>query len=202
MLQLKIIIASTRPGRNGRPVGNWFATLSQQYSEFEVEILDLKEINLPDMDEPAHPRMKQYQHEHSKQWSAKIDEADAFVIVACEYNHGFSGPLKNAIDYLYSEWNYKPAAFVSYGGVAGGARAVQMLSEVLTSLKVVPLYETVTIPFINKFIDHDQQFLANDVITKSAHVMMQELIHWTKALKDMRSSILSQPPLNLNHSIL
>ena len=191
MFQLKIIIASTRPGRKGRMVGDWFATLSQQYSEFKVEILDLKEINLPDMDEAAHPKMMQYQHEHSKQWSAKIDEADAFVIVACEYNHGFSGPLKNAIDYLYSEWNYKPAAFVSYGGVAGGARSVLMLSQVLTSLKVVPLYDTVIIPFIYKFINQDRQFLANDIITKSAHVMMQELIHWTEILKYMRSSILT-----------
>jgi len=189
MLQLKIIIASTRPGRKGKMVGDWFAALSEQYSEFNVEVLDLKEINLPDMDEMAHPRMKQYQHEHTKQWSAKIDEADAFVIVACEYNHGYSGPLKNAIDYLYSEWTYKPAAFVSYGGVAGGARSVQMLSEVLTSLKVVPLYETVTIPLIQKFIDQNQQFVANDVITKSAHVMMQELIHWSTAMKDMRTSI-------------
>lgn len=191
MFQLKIIIASTRPGRKGRMVGDWFATLSAQYGEFKVEVLDLKEINLPDMDEPAHPKMKQYQHEHTKQWSAKIEEADAFVIVACEYNHGFSGPLKNAIDYLYSEWNYKPAAFVSYGGVAGGSRAVLMLSQVLTSLKVVPLSDTVTIPFIYKFMDHDQQFLANEVVTKSALVMMQELIHWTQALKDMRSSILT-----------
>lgn len=190
MFQLKIIIASTRPGRKGRKVGDWFATLSAQYAEFKVEVLDLKEINLPDMDEPAHPKMKQYQHDHTKQWSAKIGEADAFVIVACEYNHGFSGPLKNAIDYLYSEWNYKPAAFVSYGGVAGGSRAVLMLSQVLTSLKVVPLSDTVTIPFIYKFIDHDQQFLANDLITKSAHIMLQELIHWTQALKDLRSSIL------------
>jgi NAD(P)H-dependent FMN reductase len=187
MLQLKIIVASTRPGRNGRMVGDWFAALSQQYSEFNVEILDLKEINLPDMDEAAHPKMKQYQHEHSKQWSAKIDEADAFVIVACEYNHGFSGPLKNAIDYLYSEWNYKPAAFVSYGGVAGGVRAVLMLSQVLTALKIVPLYDTVTIPLVYKFIDQNQQFVANDGITKSAHVMMKELIRWSKALKDMRS---------------
>ena len=191
MFQLKIIIASTRPGRKGRMVGNWFAELSQQYSKFNVEILDLKEINLPFMDEAAHPKMKRYEHEHSKQWSVKIDEADAFVFVNCEYNHGFSGPLKNAIDYLYSEWNYKPAAFVSYGGVAGGARSALMLSEVLTSLKIVPLSDTVTIPLINKFIDHDQQFLANDVITKSAHILMQELIHWTKALKEMRSSILT-----------
>ena len=189
MYNLKIIIASTRPGRKGRMVGDWFTALIKDYSEFNIEVLDLKEINLPELDEPVPAKMRQYQHEHTKRWSKTIAEADAFVIVACEYNHGFSGPLKNAIDYLFYEWNYKPAAFVSYGGLSGGIRSVQMLSEVLTSLKVVSLFEAVNIPFITKFIEHNERFVGNEIIEKSVHVMMNELLLWTRSLKEMRSSM-------------
>lgn len=187
MNQLKIIIASTRPNRRGRMVGDWVAHLAREHAEFETEILDLKEINLPFSDEEAHPRSRQYEFEHTKQWSAMIDRGDAFVIVACEYNYGFSGPLKNAIDYLYAEWNYKPVSFVGYGGVSAGARSTAMLLQVFTALKAVPLAETVSIPLIQNHIDN-QMFKGNDLFVKSAHSMLHELSRWSKALKQMRAT--------------
>src|SRR5690349_2937621 len=118
-------------------------------------------INLPFMDEPAHPRLKQYKHEHTKNWSETIDAADAFIIVLAEYNFGFPAPIKNAIDYLFNEWMNKPVAFVSYGGVSGGLRATQMLKLVVASVHMMPLVEQVTIPFFAKMIDDEGIFQPN-----------------------------------------
>ncbi|GAB4044570.1 NADPH-dependent FMN reductase [Spirosoma jeollabukense] len=131
MFTLKIISATTRPGRKGPLVAAWITAVAKKYPDFEVELLDLGEINLPMMDEPLHPRLRKYQHEHTRKWSATIDEADAFVIVTAEYNFGMPAPLKNALDYLFQEWAYKPVGIVSYGGVSGGTRGVQMLKQVL-----------------------------------------------------------------------
>src|SRR3954467_897411 len=115
MLKLKIISATTRPGRKGPLVAAWITAIAKKYPDFEVELLDLGEINLPMMDEPLHPRLRKYQHEHTRKWSATIDDADAFVIVTAEYNFGMPAPLKNALDYLFQEWAYKPVGIVSYG---------------------------------------------------------------------------------------
>src|SRR5437870_5672231 len=120
MFSLKIIIASTRPGRKGPFIGSWIFELSTQKKMFDAGVLDLAIINLPFLDEPHHPRLQQYQQEHTKNWSKLINSADAFIIVTPEYNYGYTAPLKNALDFLYHEWSYKPVAFVSYGGIAGG----------------------------------------------------------------------------------
>src|ERR1700733_4743838 len=133
MYNLKIIIASTRPGRKGPSIARWVFDSVKADPAFDPELLDLAEINLPFLDEPAHPRLKQYEKQHTWDWSRKIDSADAFIIVTCEYNFGYPAPLKNAIDFLHQEWQYKPVAFVSYGGIAGGTRAVQMLKQVVTA---------------------------------------------------------------------
>src|SRR6185437_13398474 len=119
MPTLQVIIASTRPGRVGPIVGDWFLALARQHGGFDVQVSDLAELALPLMDEPHHPRLKQYQHEHTRNWSARVDAADAFVFVMPEYNYTFTAPLKNAIDYLHTEWAYKPVGFVSYGGISG-----------------------------------------------------------------------------------
>src|SRR5256885_6308122 len=124
MLKIAIIIGSTRPGRNGEAVAKWVYEIAKKRSDAEFELVDIKDFNLPLLDEPASPIMGQYTHEHTKTWSAKIASFDAYVFVTPEYNHGTSGALKNAIDFLYHEWVSKAAGFVSYGG-AGGARAVQ-----------------------------------------------------------------------------
>jgi NAD(P)H-dependent FMN reductase len=135
MLKLHVVIASTRPGRVGPVIGKWFHEFAVGHGKFEVELVDLADPQLPLMDEPAHPRLQQYEHQHTRAWSAKVDEADAFVFVTPEYNYSAPPSLINALDYLYKEWNYKPAGFVSYGGISGGIRAVQMIKQMVTTLK-------------------------------------------------------------------
>ncbi|MGH2643392.1 MAG: NADPH-dependent FMN reductase, partial [Chitinophagaceae bacterium] len=127
-------------------------------------------------------------HEHTKRWSGMIEPADAFVFITCEYNYGFPAPLKNALDFIYQEWNYKPVAFVSYGGIGAGVRAVQMIKEVITTQKMVPLSEAVHIPFFVSHINDDGVFIPTESIEKSAHIMMKELLKWTKGLKAMRDA--------------
>jgi NAD(P)H-dependent FMN reductase len=187
MFQLKVILATTRSGRQGPAVADWFMNLLKEQHDFEAELLDLKKINLPFLDEPEHPRLRHYHHEHTKNWSRIIDAADAFVLVTCEYNYGYPAPLKNALDFLYHEWAYKPVAFVSYGGIAGGTRAVQMLKQVVTAQKMMPLPEAVHIPFFAKRIDNTGKFISDESLDASARAMMEELLRWTKALKPMRS---------------
>lgn len=185
-IRLGIIIASTRPGRVGLPVGQWVAKAAQDHGGFEVETLDLAEIGLPLMDEPNHPRLRQYTHQHTKDWSARIDALDAFVLVMPEYNYGYSAPLKNALDYLFQEWQYKPAGIVSYGGISGGLRAAQMIKQVLTTLKIVPLTEAVSITFVAQYIDDDGAFQPTEAMHGQAMTMFNELIRWAAALKPLR----------------
>ena len=140
MTKLEIIIASTRPNRVGLPVGLWIEEQALTHGGFdEVEVVDLAEVNLPFMNEPNHPRLRQYTHQHTKDWSAKINEADALVFVMPEYNFGYNAELKNAIDYLNAEWHYKAVGLVSYGGVSAGTRAAQMIKQVVTTLRMTPL---------------------------------------------------------------
>lgn len=183
---LMIITASTRPGRVGAPVTDWFLERALQYGHFEVDVVDLAELNLPFMDEPNHPRLQQYTHQHTKDWSAQVEKADAFVFVMPEYNYGFSAPLKNAIDYLNLEWQYKPAGFVSYGGVAAGTRAVQMIKQVVTALKMAPVTEAVSIPFVTQFLNDRRELEANEVMDTAADAMLAELYRFTEALRPLR----------------
>lgn len=187
MFKLKIIVASTRPGRKGPAIAAWIDEIARSHPDFEVSLLDLKEINLPFFDEPHHPSLHKYQHEHTKNWSLTIGEADAFIFVTPEYNFGFSAPLKNALDFLFLEWNYKPVAFVSYGGISGGTRAVQMLKQVVTAQKMMPVTEAVYIPFFTKYFNDQDEFIGDDTLNKGADAMLKELAKWTKALKPMRS---------------
>ena len=186
MYSLKIIIASTRPGRKGISVANWFIETVKKYPDFNVEVLDLAEINLPFIDEPNHPRLQQYTKEHTKQWSNTIDSSDAFVFIIPEYNYSMPPTLLNAIDFLYKEWNYKPVGLVSYGGISGGTRSAQMSKQVMTAVKLMPLAEGVTLPFFTKNIDDNERFNSNELIDKSVAVMMKELLKWTAALKSIR----------------
>ena len=186
MYQLKIITSTTRQGRKGHIVAKWITELATANGNFQVELLDLAEINLPFMDEPNHPRLQQYQHEHTKRWSAKINEADAFIIVLSEYNFGFPAPIKNALDFLFNEWKHKPVAFVSYGGISGGLRSTQMLKQVVTALNMMPVVESVAIPFFNQYINDEEEFHPDEKVEKSAHGMFTELLRWAETLKPMR----------------
>jgi NAD(P)H-dependent FMN reductase len=186
MPKLHVIIASTRPGRAGLPVAQWFFAQAQKHAKFELELVDLKEVNLPLLDEPQHPRLQQYTHAHTKAWAASVKAADAFVFVTPEYNFSAPPALLNALDYCYLEWNYKPAAFVSYGGISGGLRSVQMIKQIATTLKLVPLVEAVTIPFYSNHMK-DGVFHGTDVMEKSCTTMLDELLRWSEALKVLRS---------------
>lgn len=183
---LHVIIASTRPGRVGLPIGRWFFEFARGHGGFEVEWVDLAEVNLPLLDEPNHPRFRNYTKPHTVGWSTRIDRADAFVIVTPEYNYGSPPALVNALDYLFHEWNYKPVGFVSYGGVSGGTRSVQMTKQIVTALKMMPMFEAVAIPSFPQYIDKAGAFVATESHEKAATVMLNELRRWAVALKTLR----------------
>lgn len=185
--RLMIVIASTRPGRAGQPIGEWFRAKAEADGEFEIDYADLAEINLPFMDEPNHPRLRQYTKQHTKDWSARVDAADAFVFVTPEYNHGMTAALKNAIDYLNQEWQYKPLGFVSYGGVAGGTRAVQAIKPIANVLKLTPIPEAVVIPLFQRFMTDDGAFQPEELIEDAAITMLEQLGRWATVLRPMRA---------------
>ncbi len=187
MLKLQVIVASVRQGRVGLPVAQWFVQAAERFGKFDLELVDLKTWNLPLMDEPEHPRLGHYQHQHTKNWSQQIDKADAFVLVMPEYNYSMTAPLKNALDYLAREWQYKPVGFVSYGGISGGTRAVQMAKQVVTTLKMMPIPEAVNVSFVQKYLNSEGQFEATQELEKSAEIMLEELNHWAVHLKPMRA---------------
>lgn len=186
MPTLTVIIGSTRPGRAGQPIAEWFIEHARAHGGFDVEEADLAEVGLPLFDEPNHPRLGQYVNQHTKDWSARIDRADAVVFVTPEYNYGYPATIKNAIDYLHREWRDKPAGFVSYGGVAAGTRAVQQLKQVVTTLRMVPVMESVNIPFHATMIK-DGTFQPNDVLNQAADTMLDELLRLESALHTLRT---------------
>jgi NAD(P)H-dependent FMN reductase len=185
MRKLSVVIGSTRPGRVGLPVGQWFFELAKAHGKFQVELVDLKERNLPLLDEPKHPRLGEYEHEHTKAWSALVKASDAFVFVTPEYNFSAPPSLLNAFDYLFHEWAYKAAGFVSYGGQSGGIRAVQMLKQPLIAMKLVGIPESVAIPFVAQHLA-DGVFKGSESFEKSATTMLDELARWTEALSTLR----------------
>jgi NAD(P)H-dependent FMN reductase len=186
MYDLKIINSTVRPGRKGPVITKWIEEIARKNGSFNVEVLDLAVINLPLMDEPNHPSQKKYIHEHTKEWSRKIDEADAFIFVTGEYDFNYPAPLRNAIEYLYYEWAYKAAGIVSYGGVSAGTRAANSLKNDLASVRVVVLVEAVNLPFFIKNIDDEDNFVPNEITLKAADVMLKQLIRWTEGLKIIR----------------
>lgn len=185
--RLLIVVGSTRPGRVGLPVGRWFLSRAEQHGRFEPVFADLAEIDLPFLDEPNHPRLRKYTKPHTFAWSELVDGCDAVVFVTPEYNHSFSAPLKNAIDVLSQEWQYKPLGIVSYGGVAGGVRAATALKPIASVLKMVPLSESVTIPGISGLINDEGVFTPNDSTERSATAMLDELARWAAALRPLRA---------------
>jgi NAD(P)H-dependent FMN reductase len=185
---LMIVIASTRPGRIGLPVGEWFAAQARAHGGFDVDVADLAEIDLPFMDEPKHPRLREYTHQHTKDWSAEVEAAHAFVFVHPEYNYGINAPLKNALDYLNSEWKYKPLGLVSYGGVSAGTRAAQMIKQVATTLGMFPLFEAVSIPFVAEFVGEGGAIVPNAVMEKAATAMLDELLRVSAAFSQLRAA--------------
>lgn len=188
-MKLKLVIASTRPGRKGAAVAEAFLPLLRQNTSFETELVDLADFKLPVFDEPNHPRQRQYTKEHTLKWSAVIDEADAFVFVLPEYNFSAPGSVKNAIDFLSQEWGYKPLGFISYGGLSGGLRSVDSLLPVFRALKTVVIPEGVQLSVFTRNFNEAGQFVLDEYMVKSATGMMNELARWAAPLKSIRQSL-------------
>jgi len=184
--RLSIIIGSTRPTRVGPVFANWLKTAVREHGKFEPVIEDLAAYDLPLLDEPHHPRLGKYEKEHTKAWSAAVSSADAFVFVVPEYNYFAPPAVVNAVDYLAREWNYKPAGFLSYGGVSGGLRSVQSLKPLLTTVKVMPLPEGIALPTFPAHLDENGGFKPSDLVRDSAKAMLDELFRWSEALKPLR----------------
>lgn len=186
-MKLNVIITSTRPGRNGKAVGDWFFDYANANKGGfdEVVLTDLVDVGLPLYDEPNHPKMQKYEHEHTKKWSAIVGGSDAFVFVLPEYNFSAPPSFVNAVDYLWNEWAYKPAAFVSYGGVSGGLRSVQMAKALLTTVNVMPIPEQVVIPMVFGHLA-DGKFSPEKPHIDSAEQTIGALAKWAGALKTLR----------------
>lgn len=186
--RLGVIVVSTRPGRIGGKVAAWFLGHANRAEDFEVDVLDLAEIDLPFLDEPEHPSKRDYRHAHTWAWSERVEACDAFIVVTPEYNYGMPAPLKNALDFLYREWWYKPVGFVSYGGTSGGTRAVQMIKQVVTTLRMVPIGDTVAFNFVPTLIDEEGTFDPPDAADDAARSTLVELLQMTRCLMPMRSA--------------
>ena len=189
MPTLGVVIASVREGRGGLAVAEWFFEIARSHGGFDATMIDLKEVDLPLLKEPKHPRLQQYTDEKTKAWSRTVASTDAFVFVTPEYNFSMPPALLNALDHLYVEWNYKAVGLVSYGGVSGGMRSAQMTRQVLTAFKMVPLVESVALPSYTKQVDAATgKFNGGEAAEKAANVMLKELARWTAALASLRGS--------------
>jgi NAD(P)H-dependent FMN reductase len=187
MPNLQVIVASTRDERKGPLVAEWFMGQARRHGRFDVELIDLRDVALPLFDEPRHPRLQQYEHEHTKRWSAIVQRGDAFVFVTPEYNFGTPPSLVNALDYLVKEWAYKPASFVSYGGVSAGLRGVQMTKGIVSALRMVPIPEAVAIPMFPQHIHAETGVFDPGVVQEQASTaMLDELLKMANALAPLR----------------
>jgi NAD(P)H-dependent FMN reductase len=185
MIRVAIITGSTRPGRNNEAVTRWAYDIAKKRTDAEFELVDIADYNLPLLDEAVPPSMGQYSHAHTKAWAEKIGSFDAYVFVTPEYNHGTSGALKNAIDYLYREWNNKAAGFVSYGS-AGGARAVEHLRLVMGELMVADVRAQVMLSLFTDF-EKFSKFKPDPRHEAEVNTMLDQVIAWGGALKNLRS---------------
>lgn len=185
MLRIAIVTGSTRPGRNNEAVAKWVHQLAQKRNDADYELVDIQAFDLPLLDEPVPPAMGKYSQPHTKAWAAKIAPVDGFVFVTPEYNHGTSAALKNAIDFLYAEWNNKAAGFVSYGS-AGGARAVEQLRLSLSECQVAHVRAQVMLSLVTDF-EHMKDFKPHPRHEKALATMLDQLLVWTDAMKMVRA---------------
>lgn len=184
MIRIAIIIGSTRPGRVGKAVGDWVYEKATERGDAEYELVDLKEVDLPLLDEPLPPAMGQYSKPHTKEWAKKIASFDGFLFVTAEYNHSIPGALKNSIDFLYAEWNNKAAGFVSYGS-AGGARSVEHLRSVASELQMAHVREQVMFSLFDDF-ENFQEFKPRPQHEDALKNTLDQLVAWSTALKTIR----------------
>lgn len=186
MTKIAVIVGSTRPGRNGEAVAAWVFDVASKRSDAEFELVDIADYNLPLLDEPIPASQGKYSKDHTKRWAAKIGGFDGYVFVTPEYNHGPSGALKNAIDFLYAEWNNKAAGFVSYGS-AGGTRAVEQLRLVMAEIQIADVRAQATFNLSTDFENYTV-FKPSEGKEKSVNGMLDQLVAWAEALRTVRVS--------------
>ena len=187
MTRIGIILGSTRPGRNGEQVARWVYEQASRRTDATFELIDLLDYPLPHLDEALPPSMGQYQNAHTHEWAAKIASYDGFVFVTPEYNHSTSGVLKNAIDYLFAEWNNKAVGLVAYGAV-GGARAIEHLRLVVGELKMADVRTGVTLSLHTDF-EGFSRLRPGPHQMQALNTMLDELLAWSAALTPMREEL-------------
>jgi NAD(P)H-dependent FMN reductase len=186
MTKIAIIVGSTRPTRAGAAVARWVHEIALQRGDADYELIDLKEVGLPVLDEDQVPMLGRYNQPHTLRWSEQISPYDGFVFVTPEYNHGMPAALKNAIDFLYAEWNNKAAAFVSYGS-EGGVRAVEQLRQVMAQVRIADVGSATTLSLADDFVNFTD-FRPRDFQEQRVHTMLADLISWSQAFRGLRSS--------------
>lgn len=186
MIRIAIVVGSTRPGRRSRQVADWVLNRAATRGGADFVLLDLADHNLPLLDEPMPPSLGNYQHEHTRNWAHIISGFDGFIFVTAEYNHSVPGVLKNALDFLYAEWNNKAVGFVSYGS-AGGVRAVENLRLIAGELQMADVRAQVALPFATDF-ENFKTFTPSDSAEEALKPLLEQLISWTTALKTIRTS--------------
>jgi NAD(P)H-dependent FMN reductase len=185
MTRIAVITGSTRPGRNNKAVADWVFRLAGARRDAQFELVDIIDYELPLLDEPVPPSMGQYKHDHTKKWASKIASFDGFVFVTPEYNHSVSGALKNAIDYLFAEWNNKAAGFVGYGS-AGAARAVEHLRLIMAEVMVATVRQQVMLNLFSDF-ENFSTFKPDPRHEKSVNALFDQVIAWAGAMKTLRA---------------
>lgn len=188
-MRIFVIIGSTRQNRFGDKPAKWIFEELKKHKDVEAELIDLRDWPLPFYDESVSPSTSGgvYENKLAAKWADKIGEADGFIFTVAEYNHGYTAVLKNALDYVYKQWNHKPVSFVSYGGISGGTRAVQQLRQVVLELQMIPLRAAVHIPFSWTMMGEKGNLKTEEIRGKDA--MLEQLIFWTKALKKVRDDM-------------
>ncbi len=184
MLKIAIIAGSTRPGRKADDVARWVYDLASKRTDATFEIISLADVNLPLLDEAIPPSMHQYEKEHTLRWAETIAAYDGFIFVTPEYNHAPSAALKNALDFIYAEWNNKAAGFVSYGSM-GGVRAVEQLRQIMTELQIADVRTGVHFLLSEDFVDYTH-FKPSEGHDEDLAKLLDQLIAWSRALKTVR----------------
>jgi NAD(P)H-dependent FMN reductase len=185
MTRIGIILGSTRPNRNGDQVAKWVYDLASRRSDAQFDLIDLLDHPLPHLDEPLPPSSGRYQHEHTRAWANTIASFDGFVIITAEYNHSVPGVLKNALDYLYAEWNNKAVGFVSYGAV-GGTRAAEQLRLISGALQMADVGQQVALSLVTEFEDLTT-FKPGEYNISALDRLLDQVITWSTALAPLRA---------------
>ncbi|WP_431035028.1 NADPH-dependent FMN reductase [Streptomyces sp. P6-2-1] len=186
MTKIAIILGTTRTGRAGERVARWVLASARRREDAEYELIDLAEVDLPQIDEPFPPAMGRYTHPCTQQWARTVAAYDGYVIVTPEYNHSFPGVLKNALDRVHAEWNNKAVGLVSYG-IDGGVRAVEALRPVLAALQLADVAAQVTLNLRTDFAGFGAGFTPGEHQAPALATLLDQVLTWTDALAPVRA---------------